>query len=75
MNFRFALAGDEAVTLEVFNVAGRRVATLVQGGRAAGEHEVAWDGTTASGHAPRGVYFARLRTSHGQARTTVYLNY
>jgi hypothetical protein len=59
---RFALpvAGD--VELAVFNLAGQRAATLVQGMRDAGTYAVRWDGTDDAGQAlASGVYLYRLR--------------
>jgi len=38
-------------------VARRRVTTLVNATRDAGEYEVAWDGETDSGPARRGIYY------------------
>jgi len=70
---RFALPADGDVRLQVFDVAGRVVATVVEGARAAGEHEVAWDGASRLGRIGSGVYFARLVTSSGMARATVVL--
>lgn len=52
----FSIASAEAVTLEVFDVTGRRVATLVDGPLTAGHHTVTWD---VSGLAS-GVYIYRL---------------
>ena len=49
------------VRLEVFNVLGQRVATLVDEERPAGFHAVAWDATNAAGQAvAAGVYMYRL---------------
>lgn len=70
---RFALREGSDVRLQVFDVAGRLLTTLVSGRREAGEHEVAWDGATSTGFAPSGVYFARVQTPTMQARTTVLL--
>ena len=70
---RFALAEGAEVRLQVFDVSGRHLTTLVDGFRPAGEHEVAWDGSTASGPMPSGVYFARVQTAGQQARATVIL--
>ena len=70
---RYRLATDQTVDIRLFDVAGRAIATLVQGPRTAGEYELAWDGTTRSGRAPSGVYFARLVTPQGSAHTTVVL--
>src|SRR5262249_40738233 len=72
-SLRFALRQPEEVRLEVFDVAGRRVATLFDGMRGAGEHEVAWDGETRAGTVQRGVYFARLETPEGHSSATILL--
>lgn len=57
----FALAREGHVTLRVYDVAGRAVATLVDGVRPAGAHAAHWNGVTDSGRAAAtGVYFARL---------------
>ena len=70
---RFALAEGGDVRLQVYDVSGRHLTTLVDGFRAPGEHEVAWDGGTTGGKVPSGVYFARITTPHEQARATVIL--
>jgi hypothetical protein len=49
------------VRVGVFDVQGRQVAKLAQGPQSAGQHEIGWDGTNASGKPlPAGVYFVRL---------------
>lgn len=49
------------VRLEVFNVLGQRMATLVNGERPAGVHTAMWDATDAAGQAvAAGVYIYRL---------------
>jgi hypothetical protein len=70
---RYALQKPGDVRLDVFDVAGRRVTTLVSGTRGIGEHEVAWGGETRSGVARRGVYFARLETPEGHDIATILL--
>jgi hypothetical protein len=65
----FALPAPADVSLEVFDLTGRRVRTLAQALRAAGAHTVAWDGTDDAGHPlASGLYVLRLRTPDG-ART------
>ena len=60
----FALAQPRDVRLAVYDVAGREVAVLADGPRAAGEHEEVWDRRCSDGVlAGAGVYFARLVTS------------
>jgi hypothetical protein len=59
---RVELAAPGTVDLSVYDAAGRRVATLLEGARAAGSHEAVWNGVALTGRrAPSGVYFARLR--------------
>jgi PKD repeat protein len=48
------------VTLEVFNVAGQRVSTLVDAWLGTGEHTATWDGAKVSS----GVYLYRLTTDY-----------
>jgi flagellar hook assembly protein FlgD len=45
------------VTIEIFNVAGQKVKTLVNGTMSAGEHSVRWDGSGCSA----GVYFYKVK--------------
>lgn len=57
----FALPRAAGVSLEIFDVAGRRVRTLARGAAAAGEHAHRWDGRDAGGRAVgAGLYLARL---------------
>jgi hypothetical protein len=69
--FAFAVAGnlDIPVTLSIYDVAGRRVARLVDARRTAGRYEAVWNGRGSDGQrvAP-GVYFARLEA--GDVRET-----
>ena len=59
---RYSLAGSFPTTLEVFDVLGRQVQTLVDEFQPAGIHEVIWDGTDAHGRSvASGMYFYRLR--------------
>jgi hypothetical protein len=61
---RFELGRTQGVLLQVFDVRGALVTTLVEGTRGEGWHQVAWDGRYASGRlAASGVYFARLQTA------------
>ena len=66
---RFGLPADAAVDLEIFDVAGRRVATLLVGeALPAGWHTVTWRGRDDAGRAlASGVYLYRLRAG-GQVR-------
>jgi hypothetical protein len=60
---RFGTARQGVVTLELFDVAGRRVRSLIHGPLAPGSHLIAWDGRDDDSRAVRaGVYLARLVT-------------
>ena len=57
----YQLPVSTSVRLEVFNLLGQRVTTLVDGHRPAGAHTAVWDATDAAGQAVgAGVYFYRL---------------
>lgn len=60
----FSLARSGRVTLRVYDVSGRMVATLVDEYRAAGAHVVSWDGRGSDGvAAASGVYFVKLNAN------------
>lgn len=66
---RYAVPARGRVVLSVYDVAGRRVATLVDGEVDGGYHDAVWDGTTDSGEGvATGIYFARL-SAFGEERT------
>lgn len=61
-SFRFALPTAAAVSLEVFDVRGRRVRTVVDGRLPAGVREITWDGADHGGRrVAHGQYLAKLR--------------
>jgi hypothetical protein len=67
----FTSSEIEHARLQVMDLRGRLVATLVDGVVATGRHEVNWDGRDAAGReVPSGVYVSRLvaggRVSHGR---------
>jgi hypothetical protein len=58
---RYALPVQSMVTVRVFDVIGREVATLVDGVMAAGFHDVNWNSTNSSGSLlSSGMYFYRI---------------
>jgi hypothetical protein len=60
--------GSSSVEISVFDLAGRRMQTLVQGQQSAGIHQVQWDGRDMSGARVRkGMYFVHVRIG-AQAR-------
>lgn len=66
----FDLPVASPVTLEVFDLLGRKVATLAHGERPAGTHTIEWDLRDARGGPVRpGVYVCRLVAGDFRART------
>ena len=62
VSIAYGLPQVGSVLLAVYDVAGREVTRLVdEAAKAAGWHQVTWDGRTAAGtRAAEGVYFVRL---------------
>jgi flagellar hook assembly protein FlgD len=59
------LPSEAEVSIEVYDVAGRKVTTLDGGVMPAGSHTLAWAGCDTLGRAATsGVYFLRVRTDH-----------
>ena len=71
----FELARSTQVRLDIYDLKGRLVRTLVDGDLPAGRHQVAWDGKDQRGKASAsGVYFTKLRsggTDHIRKMTLV----
>ncbi|MBK8232214.1 MAG: right-handed parallel beta-helix repeat-containing protein [Candidatus Eisenbacteria bacterium] len=59
---RFRLAESGPVRIEVFDIGGRLVRTLLAGTQPAGAHVIEWDGLDAEGHAVAGgIYLVSLQ--------------
>jgi flagellar hook capping protein FlgD len=71
----YELRQVEPVRLEIFDVAGRKIATLVDGQQGPGPHSAVWSGRTDRGDpVPSGVYFYRLGIpGHDETRRMVLL--
>jgi hypothetical protein len=71
----YSLGRTTDVVIEIFNVAGERVALLDEGTRSPGTHGAVWNGRDGSGRPARsGVYFYRLAGMTGwSARKMVLL--
>lgn len=62
LDLALTLSQPERVTVDVFDVRGRRVRRLVERSLPAGAHGFTWNGRTESGEpAPAGIYFVRYR--------------
>ena len=67
---RYELKGTSKVLLQVFNLLGQLVATLVDGVQQAGVREVRWNSASAAS----GVYFYRLEASSAGDRSKTYMS-
>jgi hypothetical protein len=69
---RFEIPEPGVVVVRVFDLLGRMVAGIADGGYSAGAHEVRWDGRTAPGApAGSGVYFLRMEFAPASGGRTV----
>lgn len=65
---RFALPAGAEVKLAVYNLSGQQVATLAEGRREAGTHELRWDGRDDRGRdLASGLYLCRLEAGRQTA--------
>ena len=70
----FELARDGRVSVEVYDMRGSLVRTLVEGNLTAGSHSVRWDGRDASGRGvASGTYLLRLRADGQDQRRRMML--
>ncbi|MBD3224619.1 MAG: T9SS type A sorting domain-containing protein [Caldithrix sp.] len=59
----YDLPTQSKVTIEIFNIAGQLVSTLVDNVQSSGRHQITWD----AGALPSGIYFYKL-TANGKER-------
>jgi len=60
-NIQYTLQSDGEVNIQIFDVQGKKVRSLLNQYQSAGTHTALWDGLSESGnHVPSGIYFLRL---------------
>jgi hypothetical protein len=71
----FQVPRATVASVDVFDLQGRRVKTLMNGPVERGQHRVIWDGTNASGQpVAAGVYFVKARAADfSETRKVTYL--
>jgi hypothetical protein len=57
----YTLTRESNIRIELFDLLGKKIATLKQGKESPGSHAVTWD----AGDFPTGIYFCRLQTEDG----------
>ncbi len=55
---RFSVASTQSSQIQIFDITGRLVETLIDEPLTQGEHEIVWN----AGSQPSGVYFVRLQS-------------
>ena len=63
LTYSIQSSGD--VTLDIFDITGKEVSTLIDGFQSAGSHNITWNAE----NFPSGIYFARLSSVNGQSQT------
>jgi hypothetical protein len=70
----FSLVQSGSVRLDVYDISGRLVTTLVDETLPAGRHDISWNGCTTAGRlAEPGVYFYKLETESNSATRRMVL--
>jgi len=68
--FEFQITNYEFISLIIYDLLGREVATLINGTQSPGIHTVQWDGINSSGQkVGSGVYFYQIRSGNGLVNT------
>lgn len=61
ISFGFTLKESSQVSLDIFDLQGRKIVSLLDEKKSSGQHQVSWNVRT-SGNLPEGVYIARMIT-------------
>jgi hypothetical protein len=71
---QYQLPRDGEVSIDIYNVQGTRVRTLVSGFQTAGAYILIWNGKDEAGHTvPSGIYFCRMTSDGFQATRRMLL--
>jgi hypothetical protein len=72
---QYSLAENSPASLQIYNMMGQKVRTLVNATQTAGVYTIEWDGTSDAGlSVPAGVYIYRLKAgSFESSKQVIYL--
>lgn len=74
LSFSIPAGNPRFVQLDIFNIAGQKVATPFAANATPGRHAIQWDGRSSTGqHAASGLYTYRLRTDSAERHRTMLL--
>lgn len=67
MTIKYSLNSRSFVEMEIYNINGQKIKTLLKEEKAIGNHEIKWDGTTNSGSGSNsGIYFCKIKADNRQ---------
>ncbi len=73
-NISFQITGAQNVVLQIYNIEGRLITTLIDNQLFAGRHEISWNGLDSKGYpVVSGVYFYVLKTGDFQSTKRMIL--
>lgn len=73
MKLIYGIPEDMKITIDIFDVTGRKTHTLYSGRKKAGYHTITWDGKKDKMRLPAGIYFIRLKTKKDSLVKTLIL--
>ncbi len=74
VNVRFESKSRDNVTIEVYNIKGQKVKTLVNQSLSSGEHQTVWNGKTENNQpVASGMYFFRMKSGNFTATRKIIL--
>lgn len=73
--FIFSLPSAGYVNINIYNIMGEKIATLIEEDLQEGDHQIKWNGTDDAGNSlPGGVYFCTLKTAKNTNTIKLLLN-
>ena len=67
ITIKYSLNSRSFVEMEIYNINGQKIKTLLKEEKAIGKHEIKWDGTTNSGSGSNsGIYFCKIKADNRQ---------
>ncbi len=73
MKLIYGIPEDMKISIDIFDVTGRKTYTLYSGRKKAGYHTITWDGKKDKMRLPAGIYFIRLKTKKDSLVKTLIL--
>lgn len=72
-SFNFSLPGSGFASVQIFDLSGRLISTLLTGDTEPGVHSLTWDGTSSGEPVASGIYFATACSPYGSSSRSLIL--